>query len=97
MLTQDIPPLAVGVITCGRQITAARALLGWTRDMLGAQTGLHVKTICYWEKGRPRAVLSGHAIDKIRAVFREHGVEFIAGDGFGVRMSGARADCSFKG
>jgi transcriptional regulator with XRE-family HTH domain len=96
MLTADNVLLSVGVIASGRQITAARALMGWTRDDLGARTGLHPKTVAYWER-MTRQALSGLAIDKIRNVFREHGVEFIGGDGFGVRKKSAAADPSFSG
>ena len=34
----------------GKQIRAARTLLGWRRSDLAAAAGLHVNAVAYWEK-----------------------------------------------
>jgi transcriptional regulator with XRE-family HTH domain len=37
------------MFTTGRQIKAARALLGWRRDELAKAAKLHINSIAYWE------------------------------------------------
>jgi hypothetical protein len=37
------------MISTGRQIAAARALLGWTQRDLADAAGLHVNAVSYWE------------------------------------------------
>ncbi len=37
------------MISTGRQIAAARALLGWTQRDLAEASNLHVNAVAYWE------------------------------------------------
>jgi transcriptional regulator with XRE-family HTH domain len=37
------------MIATGRQIAAARALLGWSQQQLAKAAGLHVNAVGYWE------------------------------------------------
>ena len=37
-------------ICTGSQIRAARALLGWSRQVLAEAASLHVNTVVYWEQ-----------------------------------------------
>jgi transcriptional regulator with XRE-family HTH domain len=38
------------MIATGRQIAAARALLGWSQEDLADAAGLHVNSVAYWER-----------------------------------------------
>ena len=38
------------MIATGRQIAAARALLGWSQDKLAEESKLHPNSIAYWER-----------------------------------------------
>lgn len=69
------------------QIRAARALLGWSRDMLAAKTGISLRTLVMIEseEANPRA----STIERIAASFAKAGVKFIKenGGGPGVRFT----------
>lgn len=68
------------------QARAGRALIGWTRDELAAQSGLPGRTVARFELGdgisRPSTVAA------IRTALEAAGVEFIEenGGGAGVRL-----------
>lgn len=71
----------------GRQIQAARALLGWSQAKTAEAAGVSVPTVKRAE-GSAQAKASATAIDAIRAALETAGVEFIAenGGGAGVRL-----------
>ncbi|MEO1656720.1 MAG: helix-turn-helix transcriptional regulator [Pseudomonadota bacterium] len=62
----------------GREIQAARALLGWTQDDLAQHSGLHTKSVSYWERHGVRPV-GGIAVRDMVLAFRDHGLVFING------------------
>ncbi|MBS0270091.1 MAG: helix-turn-helix domain-containing protein [Proteobacteria bacterium] len=72
----------------GRQIAAARALLGWSQDELADASGLHVNSIAYWERHAAiptyRAPL---ACERIGDALREAGVETFLNPAPGVRFA----------
>lgn len=71
-----------------RQIRAARALVGWSRDDLAAAIGMAVRTLARLEAGEtpfPRDT----TVSAVRTALEKAGVEFIAeneGAGPGVRL-----------
>lgn len=80
------PPL----ISSGYQIAAARALLGWTQQELARASGLHRRSIQYWE--RQAAIAHGGfrepiAVRKIRHTLADAGVEVVLKPTIGVRFA----------
>lgn len=71
----------------GNQLSAARALIGWSQAQLATATGLSVPTIKRAE-GNSALGVSAEAIAAIRAALEVAGVEFIPenGGGAGVRL-----------
>ena len=69
-----------------RQIKAARALLGWSQDDLAARSGVSQPTIKRLEA--QGGDLGGRAKtgEKLCRALEKAGVEFINGDGPGVRL-----------
>lgn len=65
------------MIGAGRQIRAARALVGWSQDDLAKAAGLHPNSVKHWE-GR-EAIQGGHAVDAMRAALEGQGVRFVDG------------------
>jgi len=72
---------------------AARNLLGWSRERLGAMSGISVGTITSYERdGRltrgSNGVLGADQLVAVQAAFEAAGVEFVPenGGGAGVRM-----------
>ena len=63
------------VLPTGRQLRAARKLLGWSRAKLAQEAGVPVAEIAAIEDR-----------GKIEAVLREAGVEFLECEGEGVRL-----------
>ena len=65
------------MISMGRQIKAARALLGWTREDLAQACEIHPNTVSYWEaRARIRVdIYRPYVCELISAALREHGVE----------------------
>jgi predicted transcriptional regulator len=65
----------------GRQIRAARALLGWSRQKLCEEAGLHWNTLARLEQGAvdPRA----STVETVQATLERAGVEFTSGEGKG--------------
>jgi transcriptional regulator with XRE-family HTH domain len=66
-----------------RQIRAARGLIGWTQSDLAEAAGVSRSTIAAIEKEAANRTLD--IIDKIRKVFEENEVEFLAQEGVRVR------------
>lgn len=73
----------------GRQIAAARELLGMTRADLAAVAGVHRNTIITWESGErlPRKETYG----RVRKALDERGIEFLNGGEPGVRLRPSKA------
>lgn len=66
------------------QIRAARAALGWTQADHAKETGLHPKSVAYWEApGRDGWQSPVGAVPAIRQAFRRAGIEF---DGQEIRL-----------
>ena len=62
----------------GRQIRAARALLGWTRADLAEAAGLHPNSVAYWENAAEiptRPSQEPHACRLIRKALRAAGLQ----------------------
>ena len=77
----------------GRQVSAARILLGMTKAQLADRAGLPVSTVERLESSAPLAGEEVAMLDGIRSVLEDAGVTFIdervtsAAGGFGVRLS----------
>ena len=69
----------------GKQITAARGLLGMSQSQLADAAGVSEQTIIRFEKEQhePRP----ETMEAIRAVMESRGIEFINGIGPGVRLN----------
>ena len=79
------------------QIKAARALLGWSREKLGAESGAGESTIRIFEKtGRVQLIKDiaarGDRLIAIRTALEVAGVEFIEGDQPGVKLRARHVD-----
>lgn len=74
----------------GKQIAAARELLGITQEELAAAAGIGRQTIARFEAGLadPRP----ESINKIRVELERRGIEFSNGGGMGVRLNFAKAE-----
>jgi predicted transcriptional regulator len=68
------------VIT-GRQIRAARALLGWSREKLCQETGMSWSTLARLEQGGADPRVS--TVEAVQAALEHAGIEFISGEGKG--------------
>ena len=76
-------------ICTGSQIRAARALLGWSRQVLAEAASLHVNTVVYWEQQEeiPTGVYSEpHACRLIQQALVKAGVVFLSSPAPGVRF-----------
>lgn len=73
----------------GKQVTAARNLLGITASELGAAVGVSGRTIERFESGTVEPRRS--SFEKILAELGRRGIEFINGVGPGVRLNLAKA------
>jgi predicted transcriptional regulator len=62
----------------GRQIRAARALLGWNRADLASHAGISVSAVLRLEAGVSDARLS--TVQKVRDSLTAHGVQFLGED-----------------
>ena len=78
------------MIYSGRQIAAARVLLGWTQQDLADASHLHRRSIQYWEKeevipyGPYREPI---AVRSIRKALAEAGVQVFTRPSIGVRLA----------
>jgi len=68
----------------GRQVAAARSLLGWSLDQLSAASDVSKRAINRWEVGE--TVPHESTIKKIVKAIEERGVEFTNGGAPGVRF-----------
>ena len=73
----------------GKQVAAARELLGLTQDELAAIAGLEIKTVSRFEGGLTEPHRS--SIEKIRTELECRGIEFSNGGGIGVRLNFEKA------
>ncbi|WP_072746621.1 helix-turn-helix domain-containing protein [Oceanicella actignis] len=73
----------------GKQVAAARALVGWTQGDLAKAAGVSDTTVKRAE-GTATIPASERALERIRAALEAAGVEFIEpnGGGPGVRLRG---------
>lgn len=73
----------------GRQISAARDLLGLTQVELAKAAGVGESTVLNFELGK----LEPHQrnLEKIQTELERRGIEFTNGDGIGVRLNNAKA------
>ena len=69
----------------GKQVTAARDLLGITQAELAEFAGLSIDTIFKFEAGKAQPYPS--SLEKIRAALECRGIEFTNGKGIGVRLN----------
>ena len=79
----------------GRQVTAARDLLGITQAELAEATGLATQTIFNFEAGKTEPQSSN--LKKIQAELERRGIEFSNSDGMGVRLIFAKAERAASG
>lgn len=78
----------------GKQVTAARDLLGITQAELAEAIGVERKTIARFEAGLAEPWASNR--DKIQAELERRGIEFSNGSGIGVRLDFAKAEAASK-
>ena len=67
----------------GRQLVAARGLLGWTQRQLATAADVHLDTIVTWEHGEHQPRES--TMQRVVAAIDARGVEFTNGGQPGVR------------
>lgn len=75
-------------IVTGRQIRAARALIGWSRGQLATASGLHANSVGYWEgmTDIPTGASEPHACRCIREALKATDVEVFVNPAPGVRL-----------
>ncbi len=74
----------------GKQVAAARELLGITASELGVASGVSGRTIERFEAGNAEPRRS--SLEKVLAELDRRGIEFINGTGIGVRLDFAKAE-----
>ncbi len=74
----------------GKQITAARDLLGITQGELATACGVSTHTVFRFEAGKADPYRA--SLDKIVSELERRGIEFTNGDGAGVRINYAKAE-----
>ena len=79
----------------GKQVTAARDLLGITQAELAEAAGLATQTIFNFEAGKTEPQASN--LKKIQAELERRGIEFSNSDGMGVRLIFAKAEQAARG
>jgi transcriptional regulator with XRE-family HTH domain len=68
----------------GRQLAAARALVGITQEQLAKRAGLHVNSVRYLER-QPR-ITTGHSSELVAEALANEGVIFFTLPTCGVRL-----------
>lgn len=68
----------------GKQLSAARSLLGLKQDELAEAADVDRTTLVKIENGQTQPHLK--TMERIRTVLEARGIEFTNGDGFGVRV-----------
>ena len=76
----------------GKQVTAARDLLGITQAELASAVGIERKTIARFEAGIAAPYPAN--LQKIQAELERRGIEFTNGSGIGVRLDFAKAEAA---
>lgn len=74
----------------GRQVTAARDLLGITQEELATACGVSTHTVFRFEAGKAAPYRA--TLEKIISELARRGIEFTNGDGAGVRINFAKAE-----
>ena len=74
----------------GRQVAAARELLGLSQTELAQSIGIAMKTIARFEGGIAEPYARN--LERIRDELERRGIDFINGEGPGVRLNIARAE-----
>ena len=74
----------------GKQVTAARDLLGITQAELAEISGLNKETIFRFEAGK--AEPHARSLEKIVSELERRGIEFTNGKGIGVRLNYEKAE-----
>ena len=74
------------MLRTGRQLKAARALAGLSQRQLAEDSGLHPKTISYWEK-RGRCGLQQDYKQRIVDALAARGVQLLEGNRIGCYLS----------
>lgn len=71
----------------GQQITAARAMAGITQRQFAEHTGVHYKSVVYWEKKGGRiATDTMSTMNRISEAFRQWHVVFVDDPAPGIRL-----------
>ena len=73
----------------GKQVAAARELLGLTQAELATAAGVAMHTIFRFEAGQAEPHRANR--EKIQAEVERRGIEFTNGDGVGVRLNDKKA------
>ena len=73
----------------GKQVKAARDLLGITQAELAEAAGVSLQTIFRFEAGKAEPYAS--SLEKIVGELERRGIEFTNGDGIGVRLVSRKA------
>ncbi|PSM31940.1 helix-turn-helix transcriptional regulator [Haliangium sp. UPWRP_2] len=73
----------------GKQVAAARELLGLTQTELAAAAGVSAQTIFRFEAGKAEPQRT--SLEKILTELARRGIEFTNGTGTGVRLDHAKA------
>lgn len=82
------------MLRSGKQVAAARNLLGISQAELATATGIAQPTLARFESGASAPYKS--TLDKLRAELESRGIEFTNGDGIGVRLSFAKAEAASR-
>lgn len=82
------------VMACiGRQIRAAQAALGWSREDLPERTGIHAGTVCHWERAGdiPEHEGRAKAPERVVAALKAAGAEIVTDPRPGIFLRGKAA------
>jgi transcriptional regulator with XRE-family HTH domain len=82
------------MLRSGKQVAAARNLLGISQAELATATGIAQPTLARFESGASAPYKS--TLDKLRTELESRGIEFTNGDGIGVRLSFAKAEAASR-
>lgn len=78
----------------GKQVSAARELLGITQEELAAASGVSARTLLRFETGLAEPYRE--TLNKIQAELERRGIEFTNGSGMGVRLDFAKAEAASR-
>lgn len=67
------------MIADGKQIRAARALLGLSQSVVAERAGVHVNSVKYWERRGASVQREERGLRAIREALEALGVQFIRG------------------